>query len=414
VLEWMEAYLGSLGLAQGHATLAAHVVLLGAMGVLAWVADLVAKRLLVRTVHYVVSRSQTDWDDVLAARGVFDQVAQVAPALVIYLFAPLFGAGAGWVQRLAIVYMIIVILRALHRVVDGVQDLYQRTEVAREKPIRGYLQVGQIVLWLVGGIFVLSTLLERDPWGLLTGLGAMSAVLLLVFRDSILGFVASVQLASNNMVRIGDWVEIPAYGADGDVLDISLHTVKVQNWDKTISTVPTHALVTGSFKNWRGMSESGGRRIKRAVHVDIGTIRFCDNEMLDRFERYAPIAEYIRGKRSEIGSADASDEAAPINRRRLTNVGTYRAYIEAYLRGRSELHPDMTFLVRQLAPTERGLPIEIYVFSRIQAWARYEALQADLFDHILAAAPEFDLRVYQRPSSHDVSTLASPALLVGD
>ncbi|MCP4002729.1 MAG: mechanosensitive ion channel [bacterium] len=403
--EWFTDLLVEYGLSEGLAGIAALTTALVALVLAAWLADLIVQRVLLRAVRFVVAASETDWDDVLLRRRTFHRAAHFAPATLFYLAAPVLGAGQVWAERLAIVYMIGAVLRVCDSLFDSGIEIYQRSEVSREKPMRGYVQVVQIFLYLVGGIFMLSTLLDKQPWGLLTGLGAMSAVLLLVFRDSILGFVASIQLASNNMISRGDWIEMPSYGADGDVIDISLHTVKVQNWDKTITTIPTYALISNSFKNWRGMSESNGRRIKRSVNIDLGTIRFCDDEMLERFAKIEYLGEYLDEKRSELSRHNEAievdlDELA--NGRRLTNVGTFRAYVERYLRAHPKIHMGMTFLVRQLAPDEKGLPIEIYVFSNDQDWGNYEAIQADIFDHILAAIPQFDLRVYQSPSGHDL------------
>ena len=231
---------------------------------------------------------------------------------------------------------------------------------------------------------------------------------MLVFRDSILGFVAGIQLAANRMVSVGDWIEMPAYGADGDVLEVALTTVKVQNWDKTITTIPTYALISESFKNWRGMSESGGRRIKRSVSIDMSSIKFCDLEMLERFEKIQYISGYIEQKKNELkdfNRAMSVDTASLVNGRRMTNIGTFRAYVQAYLQNHPKINKDMTFLIRQLPPTENGLPIEIYVFSNDKVWANYEAIQADIFDHVLAVVPEFDLRVYQNPTGADFRIL---------
>jgi miniconductance mechanosensitive channel len=325
--------------------------------------------------------------------------------VVIYLSGAVFGPAQGWVERLALIYMLAVVLRSGAALLDGALEIYQRSAASRDRPIRGYVQVAKLLLYLFGGILIVATLLQRNPWGLIAGLGAVSAVLLLVFRDTILSLVASVQLTTNDMIRRGDWIEMPRYGADGDVIEVGLHTVKVQNWDKTITTIPTYALIQDSFKNWRGMSESGGRRIKRSVHIDLNTIRFCDDEMLERFARFESIAEYIEEKRRAIAETNQGrpgDPSQPVNRRQLTNVGTFRAYVEAYLRGLPDTHEGMTFLVRQLPPTEKGLPIEIYFFSRDQVWANYEALQADIFDHILAVLPEFDLAAYQAATGHDM------------
>ena len=273
--------------------------------------------------------------------------------------------------------------------------------------------MARLALYAVVGISVLSLVLGRSPLLMLSGLGAMSAVLMLIFRDAILGFVAGIQLATNRMIQRGDWIEMPSHGVDGDVLEVGLTTVKVQNFDKTIVTIPTYALISESFKNWRGMSESEGRRIKRAINIDVGSIRFCTEEMLARYARIQPVADYVERKRDELARWNAEhgvDADDPVNGRRMTNVGTFRAYIVAYLRHHPMVHQQMTFLVRQLDPSEHGLPIEIYVFSRDQDWVRYEDIQADIFDHLLAMVAQFDLRVFQSPSGPDVErALASAA-----
>ena len=259
----------------------------------------------------------------------------------------------------------------------------------------------------MGAIFILAILTNRSPWGLLSVLGGLTAVTMLVFKDTILGFVASIQLSGTDMVRIGDWIEMPSHGADGDVIDVSIHCVRVQNWDKTITTIPTYALVSNAFKNWRGMSESGGRRIKRAINIDMNSIRFVTDEELDRLSKIKLIAGLhqaeTRGNRRRTTGSTAVDNSVIINGRRQTNIGIFRAYIAAYLRQHPEINKDMTFLIRHLKPTEHGLPIEIYVFSSDKVWANYEAIQADIFDHLLAALPIFDLRVFQSPSGFDFS-----------
>ena len=398
-----------LGLPESSADAILTLILVSVVLVLSWVANLITRAVLLRMVWHLVSRTSTDWDDVLVRRDVFRRLASLAPAIVIYLFAPAFGTFESWVARLATIYMIAMSVRVVEALLDAGSEIYESRDRAREAPIAGYVQVAKIALYAVGAIFLIATVLEREPWGPLTGLGAMSAVLLLVFRDSILGLVASVQLSSYDMIHVGDWIEMPAYGADGDVIDVSLHTIKVQNWDKTISTIPTQSLISQSFKNWRGMEESGGRRIKRALYIDMSTIEFCDAELLERFESFEYLKAYLATKQKEIDKynrATGIDTSQLINGRRLTNVGTFRAYIEEYLRRHPKIHKDMTFLVRQLAPSEKGLPIEIYVFSSDQVWASYEALQADIFDHILAVVPQFNLRVYQNPSANDMRSAA--------
>ena len=287
-------------------------------------------------------------------------------------------------------------------------DILQSSKFSRDLPVKVVVQVLKLVLYSVATIAVISLIIGQSPSLLLGGLGAMTAVLMLIFKDSILGLVAGIQLSANQMVAPGDWIEMPKYGADGDVLEVALTTVKVKNWDKTITTIPTYALITESFKNWRGMSESGGRRIKRAINIDMDSIRFCDEEMLDRFAKIQYIAEYLEKKRHEISGWNAErnvDASDPLNGRQLTNLGTFRAYVVAYLRNHPMIHQEMTFLVRHLPPTEHGLPVEIYVFSRDQVWSNYEGIQADIFDHILAIAPAFDLRIYQSPAGSDVRTL---------
>ena len=407
--EQIRELLFGLGLPDAGATAVMGLILVSGVLVLSWAANRITRVLLLRVVWRLVRLTSTDWDDALVRRDVFKRLANLAPAIVIYLFAPAFADFESWVARLAFVYMIATSVRVAESLLDAGSDIYVSHDRARKAPIDSYVQVAKLALYLVGAIFLIATVLEREPWGLLTGLGAMGAVLLLVFRDSILGLVASVQLSSYDMIHLGDWIEMPAYGADGDVIDISLHTIKVQNWDKTISTIPTQSLISQSFKNWRGMEESGGRRIKRAVYIDMSTIELCDPELLERFENFEYLKSYLATKQKDVDEynrATGVDTSQLINGRRLTNVGTFRAYIEEYLRRHPKIHKDMTFLVRQLAPTEKGLPIEIYVFSNDQAWASYEALQADIFDHILAVVPQFNLRVYQNPSANDLRSAA--------
>ncbi len=409
-------FLVGVGLPDGAAAALAFLGLALVVLLLSWAADRLSGGLLLRAVRRLASRTATQWDDLLVKNRVFSRISHFAPALVIYSFASAFGPAQPWIERLALVYLIVATMGVVNGLLDAASDIYATREISRERPIpRSYVQVAKIANYILGGIFAVSTLLERSPWGILTGIGALSAVLLLVFRDSILGFVASLQLAGNDMVKPGDWVEMPAYGADGDVIEVGLNTVKIRNWDKTISTIPTHALITNSFKNWQGMTDSGGRRIKRAVHLDVTSVKFCDDEMLERFGRYEMLRDYLAERRAEVEKYNVErsvDTSSVVNGRRLTNLGTFRAYIVEYLRRHPKIHDDMTFLVRQLAPTERGVPIEIYVFSNDQDWVRYEGIQSDIFDHILAVAPEFDLRVYQSPSSADLAAavgLINPA-----
>ncbi len=405
---WLHDWLQGLGL-RGWAGEALTWALVGlAVLATACLAYLLARVFLVRVVSYLVRRTRTRWDDALAARGAFRRLAHLLPALALYAAAGLFGPATGLVERVALSYMILVVLLVVMALANAAVDIYQTFEVARARPIKGFVEVAKIALGFVVGVFILATLLDREPWLLLSGLGALTAVLLLVFKDSLLGLVAGVQLAVNDLVHIGDWIEMPKYGADGDVIDISLHTVKVQNWDKTITSVPAYALVSDSFKNWRSMTLSGGRRIKRSLSIDISSIRYLEEADLERLGRVQLLADYLQKKRQEIAAYNAErkvDTSLPLNGRRLTNVGTFRAYVAAYLRQHPKIHQQMTFLVRHLELTPQGLPLEIYVFTNDPTWANYEGIQADIFDHLLAAAPLFDLRVFQAPSSADVQRL---------
>ena len=376
--------------------------------------NFIVKRPLLAILTNLISRTQTEWDDTFLEKKVLNQLAHLAPAMVIYVLAPLalegYGNAISFVTATVQIYMILVGILVINAFLNAVLDIYRTFDVAREIPIKGFIQVAKIVICLIGGIFIVCIIMKKTPLVFLSGLGALTAILLLIFRDAILGFVAGIQLITNKMLARGDWIEMPKYGADGDVLDVALTTVKVQNWDKTITTIPTYALISNSFKNWRGMQESGGRRIKRSIFIDVNTIKLCTEEMLGRFSKIQYISEYIERKKEEVAAYNTAshvDETSVVNGRRLSNIGTFRAYVVAYLKNHPMINQDMTFLVRQLAPTEHGLPLEIYVFCKDIVWANYEAIQADIFDHILAVVPEFDLRVFQHPTGSDFSKIAS-------
>ncbi len=381
-------------------------------------ANFVAKRYILSALTYLISRSKSKWDDAVLRQQTLNRLARLAPALVIYVLTPFaldgFDVAIELIRGAMQIYMIVILMLVLDSLLNTIEDIYQGFRASRQIPIKGFIQVLKLLLYFVTVILIISILLNKTPVFLLSGIGALAAVMMLVFRDSILGFVAGIQLAANRMVAVGDWIEMSKYGADGDVLEVALTTVKVQNWDKTITTIPTYALISESFKNWRGMADSGGRRIKRSVNIDISSIRFCDEEMLERFGKIQYISEYIETKRKELEVFNKDtevDNASLVNGRRMTNIGTFRAYVQAYLYNHPMINREMTFLIRQLRPTEHGLPIEVYVFCKDKVWANYEAIQADIFDHILAVVPEFDLRVYQNPTGSDfrVLTRGAPA-----
>jgi miniconductance mechanosensitive channel len=381
------------------------------------IGDLVAKQVLVRAISVLAKRSQSTWDDKLVEHKVFSRLAQIIPALIVLsgiaLVPDLNDDVARLIRNVASGYLVLMLTLSTTAALGGANAIYETYPVSRERPLKGVAQLLQIGVLVIGGVMVVAAVMDRSPLLLLSGLGAMTAILLLVFKDTILGLVASVQLTANDMVRVGDWVEMPQYGADGDVIDVALHTVKIQNWDKTITTVPTHKLIAESFKNWRGMSASGGRRIKRSVHVDKNSIRFLSDEEVERFKGFALLKDYIAGKEQELADYNArlDDETdTGVNQRRLTNVGTFRAYIRNYLLNHPKIHHQgMTLLVRQLPPGPKGLPIEVYGFTTTTAWAEYEDIQADIFDHLLAVAPEFGLRLYQQPAGADFAALATNA-----
>ncbi|MDA0667347.1 MAG: mechanosensitive ion channel [Planctomycetota bacterium] len=370
--------------------------------------------MLVRVVHLLIHRSKVQWDDLLVKHGVFVRLSHLAPALVFYYASNvLFGvenlAWEAFVMRASTVWMILAGARSAGAFLDCLVELAGNRKATRDKPMGSYAQVIKLLIWLTVFIVALGIMMDRSPLVLLTGLGAMTAVILLVFKDSILGFVASIQIASYDMVRVGDWVELPKFGADGDVVEISLNTVKIQNWDKTISTVPTYAFMSDSFKNWRGMSESGGRRIKRSISLDMGSVHLLNQEEISGLRDIQYIQGYLEKKSNEVqkwNKENGVNLECPVNGRRLTNLGTFRAYVESYLRNHPQIRQDMTFLVRQLAPGPEGVPIEIYVFSAEQRWSYYEAIIGDIFDHLIAVVPEFGLKVYQRPSGADISSLS--------
>ena len=374
--------------------------------------NLIAKHILVATVRAFAKRSSVTWDDALVTHNVFGRLVQVLPALIVFVgvpFVPGFPEGAvQLIRNIAMGYMVLTLALSLTALLSAANTIYAATPVAKERPLKGFLQLAKIVVWILGGVLIIATVLDRSPLLLLSGFGAMTAILLLVFKDTILSLVASVQLTAQDMVRVGDWIEMPQFGADGDVVDVQLHTIKVQNWDKTITTIPTHRLVTDSFKNWRGMSQSGVRRIKRAILIDLSSVRIHTRDEVDYFKRFTLLMGYIKNKEQELTDYNAgliTEVDEDVNKRRLTNVGTFRAYAFNYLKNHPRIDKDMTLIVRQLAPGPEGLPLEIYCFTNTTEWAVYEDIQSDIFDHLLAIVPEFGLRLYQKPAGSDLVNL---------
>ena len=394
-----------------------QVLGVSALAFVCLLAHWLTRRFIVRGIERLVLNSKTRWDDALHDAELFDRLALLVPAFIAYsgvnAIPKLEDAAVTVITRVAAAMILLSGARVVNAFLTASNTIYSQNPQNASHPIKGYVQVAKIVVSVVATILILATLLDRSPLIFLSGLGAMTAVLLLVFRDTILSLVASVQITGNDMVRVGDWIEMPQFGADGDVIDVALHTVKVQNWDKTVTTIPTHRLITDSFKNWRFMSLSGGRRIKRSLSIDMGTVRFLDADEVEHVGQFALMRDYIAGKRKELDANHAREDLNPdfnTDVRRLTNLGTFRAYIERYLDAHPRIHSNgMTLLVRQLAPGATGIPIEIYCFTTTTDWNAYEAIQADIFDHLLAVAPEFGLAAFQSPSGSDFAELIGAA-----
>ena len=366
----------------------------------AYILFLITNQIILRSITKIFRRTTTKFDDVLLEQKVFNKLPYLIPLIFLYSLkdvVPFFNS----VDRFIIASIALIILISLNALINAINDVYKKSSFSEKFNIKSYTQVVKLVINSVGIIIIAAFLAGKSPIYFLSGLGALTAVLILVFKDTILSLVSSVQISSNDLFKIGDWIEAPQFGADGNVIDIALHSVKIQNWDKTICVVPTNQLINSSFKNWKGMSESGGRRIKRSIKINMKSIKFCSGLMLEKFKTIYLLEDYIEQKISEIRDYNINqkiDESDVINGRSLTNVGTFRAYIEFYLKNNAKIHNHMTFLVRQLAPQSDGLPIEIYVFSNDTNWVNYEAIQSDIFDHLLAILPEFELEIFQNLS----------------
>lgn len=382
------------------------LVLAGIVLVLALAAYLIMRLVVTRLAMRIIRHTRTRWDDAIARHHVLNVLSWMAPVLVIRAGIKYFPESVQVVGNLFAALLVLQTVILLGRLLSAGNDVYKSVPVSKVRPIKGYIQLIKLFLYLVGGIIAIFTLIDASPWGLLSGIGAVTAVLLLIFKDTILSVVASIQIAAYDLVREGDWIEASQYGANGSVIDMSLHTIKVQNWDKTIVSIPTYKLIDESFKNYRGMIDSGGRRIMRAVLIDQSSVRFLTQEEMERFSRIGLIKDYVAGRRDEIEKWNqehgVNRAESPVNGRAMTNIGTFRAYVKAYLQSHSRVRQDMTLMVRQLEPEgDSGLPVQVYCFTDTVVWAEYESIQADIFDHLIAALPEFGLRTYQRVAQVD-------------
>ena len=380
-------------------SLAGDLALGGAVLVVAWLSYLAARIILVRVMHRVTARTRAGWDDALMNQKVFHRLALFVPAVAGYYGADLFPELTLGIKRALLVYLITVTVLVANAVLSAGAEVYQQTAMSQRRPIKGIVQLVKLFVFILAGVAGVAVALGQSPWALLSGLGALSAIILLVFRDTILSFVAGLTLSGGDLLRKGDWLEMTSFGADGEVIDIALHTVRVQNWDKTIVSIPTYKLTENSFKNWRGMSEAGARRVKRSLIIDQASVGFVDDGLMASLGKIQLLKPYLEERRAQIEAANqasGADPSHPVNGRRMTNLGCFRAYAEAYLAAHPTIRHDLTRMVRQLAPTDEGLPLEVYCFISDTVWTRYESIQADIFDHLLAAMPWFRLRVYQR------------------
>jgi miniconductance mechanosensitive channel len=401
---WLLKY----GMEKNMAEFAAVGIIILTTLLLAVVCTWIVHRKLLPLLFSILRRNKFHWDDTLIEHGFFRKISWFTPLLVISISRELYlnndSAFFDVVSRLLLIGMLIVATMAFNALLSSISSFFPDLSRRHRGTIRGYTDIARILTMLLCGIFLISIITDRSPWGLLSLLGGLTAIIMLLFKDVLLGFVANIQLSTTDMVQVGDWIEMPQYGADGDVIDISIHCVRVQNWDKTITSIPTYGLISNSFKNWRGMSESGGRRIKRAIHIDIGSIHFVSDDEINELLKISILKKYLGPRKEEIESYNKRNNTgndSVINGRNQTNIGIFRAYIQEYLRQHPQIHSNMTFLVRQLQPTAEGIPLEIYVFSKDQVWANYEAIQADIFDHLLAALPHFGLRAFQNPTGAD-------------
>ena len=375
-------------------------------------AYIIAKHVVVRGIRHLITKLKFANHDIMSQHSVIRRIANIVPAIVIMngiVTVPHLSAKmVSFVQMAAQAFIFLTIALAIGELLNIFNLVYQRNPKSRNKPIKGYLQLIKLIIFIVCGLMILGNFLKKDVFTLLAGFGAMAAVLMLVFQNTILSLVASVQISSYDMVRIGDWIEMPSLNADGDVIDMSLHTITVQNFDKTFTTIPTNKLVTDTFKNWRGMSQAGVRRIKRSLYIDQSSVHFMSEAEQSKLKEFLLLDQYLDHKSTELIEFNQKlSNTSPCNQRRLTNIGTFRAYVELYLNQHPNISKHQSLIVRQLQPTEKGLPLEIYAFSNQIAWKDYEAIQSDIFDHLIAILPEFGLKIYQAPSGYDMQIALS-------
>lgn len=410
--EWINELFMNWGLEGGAGNWLDNVIILLVVILIALLLDYVCRKIVLGVFTRIARKTKTDWDDLVVDRKILEKIIHIVPAIFIYMMLPLvFDKEITFLyiiaQKACMIYIIAISIRFINSLLTLGNDIYNRKN--KGKSIRGFIQVVQVIIVFIGVIIIIGELINQSPAKLFAGLGASAAILSLVFKDTLMGFVAGIQLTANDMLRPGDWITMPKYQADGDVIDVTLNAVKVRNFDNTIVTIPPYALVSDSFQNWRGMSDSKGRRIKRSISIDMNSVKFCTNEMLDKFRKISLLKEYIDQKEKELHEYNEEhhiDSSIIVNGRRQTNLGVFRAYIESYLKHHPHVSKELTCMVRQLQPTETGIPLELYVFLSEKRWIPYEDIQSDIFDHILAVVSEFELQPFQAISGADIRSLS--------
>ncbi|MDR1557640.1 MAG: mechanosensitive ion channel family protein [Tannerellaceae bacterium] len=414
IREWVNKCLTNWGLIEETSHTFNNIIILLFILILVYAADYILRVIILGFFRRMAARTKNEWDDLIVDRKIIDKLIHIVPATLIYILLPLaFSQGEqvrtlDFLQRLCLLYIIAVILRFIHASLNLVHEFFNRKESFKNKPIKGFVQIMQITAYFIGGILIVAILINKSAVNLFAGLGASAAILMLVFKDTILSFVAGIQLSANDMLRAGDWITMPKYNANGIVLEVNLAALKVRNFDNTIVTIPPYALLSDSFQNWRGMAESGGRRVKRSVSIDMNSVAFCSEEMLAVFRRIPLITDYIDAKEEELkqyNEANKTDSTVLVNGRRQTNIGVFRAYLMRYLQNHPLVSKELPCIVRHLQPTDKGIPLELYFFSAEKDWIMYENIQADVFDHVLAIIPEFGLRIFQDISGNDLRHL---------
>ena len=412
--QWINSYLIKCGLVHDSANIWDNLVVLLLLIVITVGIDYTCRCIFLELFKRFAQKTKNQWDDLIVERKIINKLMHLIPAILVYIMLPLalpkeeMPTLLGVLQMVCSVYIVAVVLRFINASLNLLLEIYNRKESMKNKPLKGFVQIIQVIVFFVGGIIIISILIGKSPATLFAGLGASAAILMLVFKDTILGFVAGIQLSANDMLRPGDWITMSKYGADGTVIEVTLNAIKVRNFDNTITTIPPYALVSDSFQNWRGMKESGGRRVKRSINIDMNSVHFCTPEMLAKFRKISLLTDYIDTKQEELEAYNKEhsiDASIWVNGRRQTNIGVFRAYLVNYLKSNPNVSQNMTCMVRQLQPTEQGIPMELYFFASTTDWIPYEDIQADVFDHILAVIPEFGLQVFQGVSGSDLRHL---------